>query len=687
MNKDLLLELGTEEIPARFISSTKKSMKSFLEKKLKELRISFDSINIKSTPRRFSIFINKLSDKQNESIEEIKGPSKKIAFDENNNPSKALSGFLKSKNVSIDDIRFVKNGNEEYVYVEKKLESLDTKSYLKEIFEQMIDNLSFPKPMRWGGNKIKFIRPIRWILCLYGSEVPELEMFNLKASNLTRGHRFLGKSYIEVPSIEEYEKILEENYVILDDEKRRELIRNQIEKVAEDLNSTYMEDEDLLEEVNYIVEYPTALYGQFKQEYLKLPKETIITPMKEHQRYFPVLDKNGNLVNKFITVRNGDGYMIENVRKGNEKVLDARLSDAKFFYEQDSSKKLEEYVERLNTIVYHEKLGTMYDKMQRLQSISKSFAKLLNVNESDAQRAAYLCKADLTTSMVFEFTELQGIMGYYYANISEEKEEISYAIFEHYLPRFSGDEVAKSKLGIVLSLADKFDAMAGFFAVGIKPTGSQDPYALRRTALGILNTLIENKLLLSTEELIKIALNEYKDKIEFNFEEVYLEILDFMKLRLKNILLDKKIRYDVVDAVIDDISTVYKTYEKAVQLEKWLSNSDNILNLNTFIRVYNISKETDISKKIDTQLFDQNEEKQVYSKYLKTLSVVENLNSELKYIESLGELSSMTKDINDFFDNVMIMVEDDKIRNNRLLLINALKSMIFEIADFSKIVV
>jgi len=289
--------------------------------------------------------------------------------------------------------------------------------------------------------------------------------------------------------------------------------------------------------------------------------------------------------------------------------------------------------------------------------------------------------------MVFEFTELQGIMGYYYANISGEKKEISDAIVEHYLPRFSGDEVAKSKLGIVLSLADKFDAMAGFFAVGIKPTGSQDPYALRRTALGILNTLIENKLLLSTEELIKIALNEYKDKIEFNFEEVYLEILDFMKLRLKNILLDKKIRYDVVDAVIDDISTVYKTYEKAVQLEKWLSNSDNILNLNTFIRVYNISKETDISKKIDTQLFDQNEEKQVYSKYLKTLPVVENLNSELKYIESLGELSSMTKDINDFFDNVMIMVEDDKIRNNRLLLINSLKSMIFEIADFSKIVV
>ena len=686
MEKDLLLELGTEEIPARFISSTKKSMKSFLEKKLKELRISFDSVNIKSTPRRFSIFINKLSEKQTESIEEIKGPSRKIAFDENNNPSKALLGFLKSKDVSIENIKFVKNGNEEYVYVQKKLESLKTESYFKEIFEQMIDSLSFPKPMRWGGNKIKFIRPIRWILCLYGNEVPELEMFNLKASNLTRGHRFLGKSYIEISSIDEYEKALEENYVILDDQKRRELIRSQIEKIAENLNSTYMEDEDLLEEINYIVEYPTALYGQFKEEYLKLPKETIITPMKEHQRYFPVVDNNGNLVNKFITVRNGNDYMIENVRKGNEKVLDARLSDAKFFYEQDTSKKLEEYVQRLNTIVYHEKLGTMHDKMQRLQSLSKSYAKLMETNELDAQRAAYLCKADLTTSMVFEFTELQGTMGYYYANISGEKKEVSNAILEHYLPRFSGDEVAKSKLGVVLSLADKFDALAGFFAVGIKPTGSQDPYALRRTALGILNTLIENKLLLSTEILIKFALDEYKDKIEFNFDEVYLDILEFMKLRLKNILLDKKIRYDVVDAVISDISFVYGTFEKAVQLEKWLSDSDNILNLNTFIRVYNISKETEVTDKIDAQLFEQNEEKQVYSKYLKILPIVEKLNIDLMYIESLKQLSSMTLEINNFFDNVMIMVENDKIRNNRLVLVNAIKSMIFEIADFSKIV-
>lgn len=447
---------------------------------------------------------------------------------------------MKSKNVTIDDIKIVQKGKEEYVFVVKTLETSDTVNYLKEIFEQMIDSLSFPKPMRWGGNKIKFIRPIRWILCLYQGKVPNFEMFSLNAANLTRGHRFLGESYIEINSIDEYEEKLEQNYVILDDTKRRELIRKQIVEVAEKLGGEYMQDEDLLEEVNYIVEYPTALYGEFKEEYLKLPKETIITPMKEHQRYFPVLDKNGNLMNKFITVRNGNDYMIENVKKGNEKVLDARLSDAKFFYEQDTAKKLESYVPRLQTIVYHEKLGTMHDKMLRIQKLSEEFAYILNVDKNDTSRAALLCKADLTTSMVFEFTELQGIMGRYYAKVSGENENVANAIYEHYLPRFAGDELPQSKVGIILSLADKLDSIAGFFSVGIKPTGSQDPYALRRLALGVLNTLIDSKIDTRLQLFVEIALKQFEDKHKFDFNEVYNEILEFMKLRLKNIFLDKK---------------------------------------------------------------------------------------------------------------------------------------------------
>lgn len=687
MNKDLLLELGTEEIPARFISSTKKSMKSFLEKKLKELRISFDEITIKSTPRRFSIFIKSLADTQQASTEEIKGPSKKIAFDENKNPSKALSGFLKSKNVSLDDITFVKNGNEEYVYVVKKLPAEETVSYLKEIFEQMIDSLSFPKPMRWGGNKIKFIRPIRWILCLYGDEVPDLEMFNLKASNITRGHRFLGNNYINISSIDEYEQKLEENFVILDDTKRREMIRTQIVQVATKLGGVYMEDEDLLEEVNYIIEFPTALYGEFKEEYLKLPKETIITPMKEHQRYFPVLDNDGNLLNKFITVRNGNDYMIENVRKGNEKVLDARLSDAHFFYEQDISKKLEEYIPKLETIVYHEKLGTMYDKMLRLENLSSSYAKIFDVNEKDAKRAAHLCKADLTTSMVFEFTELQGIMGRYYATISGENQEVADAIYEHYLPRFSGDDVAKTNIGVVVSLADKFDAICGFFSVGIKPTGSQDPYALRRMALGILNTLIENKVSVPLDNLVKISLRQFENKAEFNFNTVFDEIMEFMKLRLKNILLEQKIRYDVVDSVINDISLVYSVVEKAKQVEKWVNNKNNLSNINTFTRIYNISSKIQQVQEVDETMFDQDEEKLLYNNYKAIKDDVDDLNRKYEYVSALIKISEIVPKIDNFFDNVMIMTDDEKIKNNRLALISKLKEMSLNIADFSKIVI
>lgn len=686
MNNDLLLELGTEEIPARFISSTKKSMKSFLEKKLSDLRISFDDIEIKSTPRRFSIFIKNLATKQESSTEEIKGPSKKIAFDENSNPSKALLGFLKSKNVTIDDIKMVQKGNEEYVFVVKKLESNDTATYLKEIFEEMISSLSFPKPMRWGNNKIKFIRPIRWILCLYQNTVPELEMFSLKASNLTRGHRFLGESYIKIDSIDEYETKLEENFVILDDTKRRELIRKQIVEVASKLGGKYMEDEDLLEEINYIVEYPTALYGEFKEEYLKLPKETIITPMKEHQRYFPVLDNNGNLMNKFITVRNGNDYMLDNVKKGNEKVLDARLSDAQFFYEQDISKKLEEYIPNLKTIVYHEKLGTMYDKVLRIQKLSEDYAQIMEIAPENVKRASLLCKADLTTSMVFEFTELQGIMGRYYAKVSGENNEVANAIYEHYLPRFAGDELAQSPVGICLSLADKLDSIAGFFSVGIKPTGSQDPYGLRRLALGVLNTLIDSKSKIRLQKFVELALKQFEGKIEFNFEEVYNEILEFMKLRLKNIFLDQKIRYDIVDAVIENkVSTVYELYEKAVQLEKWLNSQDRSSCLNTFSRISNISKDVK-NTDVNPEIFNQKEENELYDRYNDIVPQMYLFLSEIKYEDALNEILKLTHHIDNYFEKVMVMDKDEKIKQNRLATINTIRESIERIADFSKIV-
>ena len=679
MTKDLLLELGTEEIPARFIAYTKNAMKTFLEKKFKDLLIDYDEVSVKTTPRRFSIFIKNLTDSQKEKTETLKGPSEKIAFDENKKPSKALMGFLKSKGLTENDIKIV-NG---YVTAEKTYESKKTETYFKEVFEEMIDKLSFAKPMRWGGNRIKFIRPVRWILCLYGDEVPELEMFGLKASNMTKGHRFLGAGNLEVKSIDKYEKLLEENYVILDDIKRKAMIEKGIHDLADSLGAKIIEDDDLMDEINYIVEYPTPLYGESKEEYLKLPQEAVITPMKEHQRYFPLL-KGGKLINKFITVRNGDSYKMENVKEGNEKVLDARLSDAKFFYEQDTKNPLASYVENLKTIVYHQKLGSMYNKAMRLSSLSEQYAKLIGADKEKAKRAAMLCKADLTTSMVFEFTELQGVMGRYYAISSGEDKTVADAIYEHYLPRFAGDETAKTDVGVCVSLADKFDSIAGFFAVDIKPTGSQDPYALRRMAIGALNTLIQSKVSVPLEVFVERALANYEGKIDFDMEKVIKDILEFMKQRLKNSLLEQNLSHDAVNSVLGaDESVIYDIYQKAKAVENF-ANEQNKGVLDSFNRVINISKDNK-KDEIDKGLLTADEEKNLLAALDSLQKKLSEFISSKDFEKAITALSELKEPIDAYFDNVMIMDKDEKIKQNRLNTVTAVRNTINSIADFSKL--
>ena len=550
MNKKLLFEIGTEEIPARFIAKTKADMKGYLEKTLKELHIEYKSIELKCTPRRFVVIIDELAENQATVEEELKGPAKKIAFDENNNPSKALLGFLKGKDISPEEVYFKTVGKDEYAHIKLTKEGQAVKGLLKDIFEGMIKSTTFPKSMRWGGKNIRFVRPIRYFVCLMDEEVIDFEIEGIKTGNITKGHRFLGSSEIVINTPDEYEAKLKENFVILDDEQRKALILEQCKAVADSLGGTLMMDEDLLEEVNYIVEYPTAFYGEFDESYLSLPKEAIITPMKEHQRYFPVLDADGKLLNKFITVRNGGSYAIDNVKRGNEKVLDARLSDALFFYHEDTKKPLEAYVERLDTIVFQQKLGTILDKTKRIQNLSEKIAKALALTLPNLDRAAYLSKADLTTAMVFEFTELQGIMGRYYANLSNEPSEVAEAIYEHYLPRFAGDELPSTNEGIILALSDRLDSVAGFFAIGIQPTGSQDPYALRRQALGILNIMMEKKLDVRLFDLLDLALENF-DFEDMDKQSVKSDLMSFFELRLKNLFTDMGIRYDVVDAIIN----------------------------------------------------------------------------------------------------------------------------------------
>ena len=685
MNKKLLFEIGTEEIPARFIAKTKADMKGYLEKTLKELHIEYKSIELKCTPRRFVVIIDELAENQATVEEELKGPAKKIAFDENNNPSKALLGFLKGKDISPEEVYFKTVGKDEYAHIKLTKEGQAVKGLLKDIFEGMIKSTTFPKSMRWGGKNIRFVRPIRYFVCLMDEEVIDFEIEGIKTGNITKGHRFLGSSEIVINTPDEYEAKLKENFVILDDEQRKALILEQCKAVADSLGGTLMMDEDLLEEVNYIVEYPTAFYGEFDESYLSLPKEAIITPMKEHQRYFPVLDEDGKLLNKFITVRNGDSYAIDNVKRGNEKVLDARLSDALFFYHEDTKKPLEAYVERLDTIVFQQKLGTILDKTKRIQKLSEKIAKALALTLPNLDRAAYLSKADLTTAMVFEFTELQGIMGRYYANLSNEPSEVAEAIYEHYLPRFAGDELPSTNEGIILALSDRLDSVAGFFAIGIQPTGSQDPYALRRQALGILNIMMEKKLDVRLFDLLDLALENF-DFEDMDKQSVKSDLMSFFELRLKNLFTDMGIRYDVVDAIINiEDSNPFDLLIRAKDLDAWVKNNSVTEALQTFSRISNISKEA-IAGKVDEALFAHDSEAKLNTAYNSIKAEVEAMLARREYVKALELLISIKDSVDAFFDSVMIMDENMDIRANRLAMLSNIRTTMESVADLSKIV-
>lgn len=681
MNRDLFYEIGTEEIPARYINNALKEIYDLLSKNLKALNIDFESIEVKTTPRRFAIIIRNIAEKQQDLKEEFKGPSKKIAYDQDGNPTKALLGFVKGKGGKLEDVELRTSGEDEYIYLTVEKDGQATVNYVKDMLENVVRNMNFPKPMRWGGKNLKFIRPIRWFICVFHGTHIAFDIEGIKTTNITKGHRFLGTQEIEIIDFEDYKKKLRENFVILDQDERRDMILEQVKQVAVKLNGEAIIDEDILEEVNFIVEYPTAFFGSYSEEYLKLPEEVIITPMEAHQRYFPVRDKSGKLINYFITVRNGDNYMIENVRKGNEKVLVARLMDAKFFYEEDTKKSLETFVPRLETIVFQQKLGTMRDKINRIDASAHCIAEILGMDTTHISRAALLSKADLTTAMVFEFTELQGIMGRYYAKLAGEPQAVCDAIFEHYLPRNANDELPKTNEGIVLSLADKLDSIAGFFSIGIQPTGSQDPYALRRQAIGIINILMSKDYNVNLKKLFKIALSQHSVE---NIETVENELLEFFKLRINSLLLDMGIRYDVVNAVLEnEDASLHEILIIAKDTEKWLE-TDKTDTLSTILRAHNLLKEEDFIQ-INPELFVDSSEIALYEKYLELRDMVSLSLKNKKYIEALNDYEEICSYINTLFDSVMIMDKDENIKNNRLSLLNSVVRLISQLLDISKL--
>lgn len=687
--RDLLFEIGTEEIPAGFMPSAIQELKDNSEKYLQDKRISFKNIKTMGTPRRLILLVEGLAEKQSDIEELVKGPATKIAFDEAGTPSKAGAGFARGQGVDPKDLIIKKIDGVDYVYALKQLKGQEVESLFPEMFENLIHSFHFAKPMRWGSSDFKFVRPIRWFIGIYGEKILDFEIESIKSSNKTRGHRFLGKSEIEVATINEYFEKLAENFVIVDQEKRKILILEQMKALESKHDFVIGEDEDLLKEVVHLVEYPTALVGDFKEQFLQIPSEAVITPMKEHQRYFPVFDQEGNLVNHFVTVRNGNDQHLETVKEGNEKVLTARLKDAEFFYEEDKKNPLESYNDKLKSVVYQEELGTTYEKVERIIANTRKIADLLAVEKEikeNAERGAILVKADLVTNMVNEFPELQGIMGQKYALLSGEKDIVAQAIFEHYLPRNAEDMLPETMEGKILSIADKIDSITGSFAIGVEPTGSQDPYALRRQAQGICKIIIDGELKISLKELIDIAVSSFKDKIEIN-EDIKKKIYSFFGLRLKNILIEEGYSYDVIDAVLaKDYSALAKVIKKADSLAKIKTSEEFGALLAGFIRANNITKEYEASE-IQEDLFQSEYERNLYKAYVEVQVNVMNLLKEDRYYEVLVEVASLEKEINDFFDNVMVMVEDEKVKNNRLALVNSISLLPEDIGDITKIVV
>ena len=712
----LLFEIGTEEIPAKFMPGILKQLQELAAGKMQELRIPFENIKVYGTPRRMTFIAEGVAEAQADSTIEAKGPSAKIAF-VSGAPSKAAIGFARGQGIDVKDLEV----RGEYVYAVKHLAGQPVVDLLPGLLLDILESLSFPKNMRWADYDFRFVRPIRWLVALFGEKVIPVEITGVKSGRYSMGHRFMQQSMkkeavetkgllsaainkvgnvvhsavmgmqgaVEIPNADAYVQALADNFVMVDQDARRELIRQQVTELAAAEGGIAEIDEDLLEEVNYLVEYPTALCGKFEEKFLSLPKEAIITPMREHQRYFPVVDEEGRLLNKFITVRNGGKEFLDVVAHGNERVLRARLSDAEFFFNEDRKLKLEDRLEKLKTVSFQEGLGNMYDKSERLAKLAEmvKFAINVKVDDTNLKRTALLSKTDLVAGMVVEFTELQGVMGREYAKLDGEPAEVAEGIYEHYLPRFAGDELPKGTIGRIVGISDKMDNIVATFSRGLAPTGSQDPYALRRQALGIINILISSNYHMPLIKILAGALYLLNIKPE-DTGKLIPQILEFFKLRLKNMMIEQGIRYDVVDAVFadernDDLVDIYARC-KALNAYVVLPEAEAVIQAS--IRVCNLCKKIETEVAISSALFADPAEQELHD-------VLIRLNKELipdivtyNYAGALKLAEQVVEPVNKFFDSVMVMDENVDIKNNRLALLEQAKEVTNAVGDLSCIV-
>jgi len=689
--RDFLLEIGTEEIPARFMSAALEDLRDNAISLFSRERLNAHSFRALGTPRRLALLVEGLEEKQEEVSEEVKGPSCKAAYDEEGRPTKAAGGFARSQGIDVGDLITKEVAGASYVFAVKKKAGQKTQDILSGLVPQLIKSLSFPKPMRWGSGDTRFARPIRWLVCLFGTEIVEFSYAGVDSGRMSRGHRFLSSGDVAVPSPAEYEKVMEQAFVIVDQNRRKEMIWQQVRDLAEEQGGIVQDDPGLLDEVNFLLEYPTALCGSYSKDYLELPPEVLVTSMREHQRYFPVYQNDGTMLPQFITLRNGTGDFLDTVREGNEKVLRARLADAEFFYNEDRKTSFSDKVERLKNVVFQESLGSVFEKCERLQVLVEFMAGELEWGspvKEEAVRAAYLSKADLVTNMVIEFPELQGIMGSYYSLHDGESEAVSTAIREQYLPRFSGDVLPQTKAGCLLSIADKIDNVVGCFALGIQPTGSQDPYALRRQALGICNIMADSKLNVKLFALFRQAYELYSEKIKVpvNFEEVGKALKEFFRQRVVNIMEETGLKHDTIQAAVsagwDDVPDVLSRVQALSQFRK---DPGFEALLTGFTRAANLARKAPVAD-VDPSLFQDPAESNLFNALQETRIRADGEISKGDYLAALREMAALREHVDAFFEAVMVMVDDEKLRNNRLALLASVSEFMSCVADLSRIV-
>ena len=680
MAKDLLFEIGAEEIPAGFMPNILGQLKQLAETKLNDAHLPFESIATYGTPRRLALIVKGLADTSAEISERHKGPSASIAYDADGNATKAAIGFARGKGLDVSDL-VVEDG---YIYAETKTAGVPAKDIVTDMLPQLITGLNFPKSMHWGNLDAKFVRPVRWLVALLDEEVIPVEFATVKSGNVTRGHRFLGADEITIKNAVSYVDTLKENFVMVDQDARRELISKQLHDIAASKNASIVWDDDLLEEINYLVEWPTALCGGFEESYLALPDAAIITPMKDHQRYFPLVDQDGKLLPMFLTVRNGSDHSIEVVQAGNERVLRARLDDAKFFFNEDRKKPLIDRQDGLTKIVFQEGLGNLADKTERLLTLGRVFSEECELHEDARvvlERATELAKTDLTTGMVTEFTELQGVMGKEYALLDGESPEVAEAIFEQYLPRFAGDVLPQTEAGKVLSIIDKIDNIVATFSRGLIPTGSQDPYALRRQTIGILNILLNSDWNISLRPIIVESMNLLNVPAEKQ-DELLGQVEEFITLRLKNIFLDREVPHHVIDLLLSNNELSVADAEGLVKALLANRIDENVELVQAFTRMYNLVKDVTYTG-VDESLLKEDAERALYEAATKASEASIDAWDNNDYDAVVAVPATLVPAINTFFEDVMVMDKDEAIKANRLQLVRLAYSVMAIIGDIS----